>query len=49
MGQDYDIEEKMWRTLDFTSDMMYDKSYTHIIQIDKTQKANYIPKGSFET
>ena len=26
MGYDYDIEEKMQRTLHFTSDMIYDKA-----------------------
>ena len=30
MGHDYDIEEKMQRTLHFTSYMMYDKAYNHI-------------------
>ena len=30
MGHDYDIEEKIRRTLYFTSIMMYDKAYNHI-------------------
>ena len=30
MGQDYDIEEKIQRTLYFTSDMMYDRAYNYI-------------------
>ena len=29
-GHDYDIEEKIWRTLPFTPDMMYDRAYNHI-------------------
>ena len=29
-GHDYNIEEKMQRTLHFTPDMMYDKAYNHI-------------------
>ena len=30
MGHDYEIEEKMWRTLHFTLYMMCDKVYNHI-------------------
>ena len=30
MGHDYNIEEKIRRTLYFTSIMMYDKAYNHI-------------------
>ena len=30
MGSDYDIEEKIWSTLYFTSIMMYDNAYNHI-------------------
>ena len=30
MEHNYDIEEKMRRTLYFTSNMMYDKAYNHI-------------------
>ena len=30
MGHDYDIDEKIRRTLYFTSIMMYDKAYNHI-------------------
>ena len=30
MGHDYDIEEKIQRTLYFTSIRMYDKAYNHI-------------------
>ena len=41
MGYDYDIEEKMQRTLYFTSNMMYDNAYNHIcnsIPGDMSQK-----------
>ena len=30
LGHDYDIEEKIQRTLHFTPKMMYDKAYNHI-------------------
>ena len=30
MGHNYDIDEKIQRTLNFTSIMMYDKAYNHI-------------------